>query len=657
MTQVPEFSFSLQEITSEQDPQNADWNFTVDRNQNSTKQSNQWNQWPQQQYDQNASSQQSKWHSQANNQSQPTQSQWGQQVKNVPQTNQSQWGQQSNIQQQASQSQYAQGYDQPQTSQSQWGQQANRQPQTSQTQYNQGYSQPQANQNQWGQQTNNQAQANQTQWGQSAYNEQQISQSHWNQPSSEQQNWNQAPQNDILNNPQGTQVSKYAQSNEQPVVPTVELNLSQLTSSLASETSSDPNIITGLFGNPNDVRVKTIDTQMDPNSSLYSVKSFEDLGLREDLLKGLYAMGFSKPSKVQEKALPLIISDPPTNMIAQSQSGTGKTAAFVLCMLSRVDSSLDKPQAICLVPSRELARQIRDVTASMAKFTSIKAVSLIKEAKRRVFNEHIIVGTPGTVHDCIRRRYIDITNIRVFVLDEADNMLDQDGLGDQSIRIKNMITNNPQLLLFSATFPDHVHKFAFKFAPNANEISLATHELSVDAIKQFYMDCADEKQKYDVLCNLYDLLTVSQSIIFCRRRETAFEIGDKMRKQGHATCCLHGGMLPDERDRIMDEFRRGEFKVLITTNVISRGIDILQVSLVVNYDMPIDARGHPDSEAYLHRIGRTGRFGRTGVSIIFVYNNESWKQMKFLEQHFQKPIERVPTEDWEEVERILKPVL
>jgi ATP-dependent RNA helicase DDX19/DBP5 len=116
-------------------------------------------------------------------------------------------------------------------------------------------------------------------------------------------------------------------------------------------------------------------------------------------------------------------------------------------------------------------------------------------------------------------------------------------------------------------------------------------------------------------------------------------------------------MLPDERDRIMDEFRRGEFKVLITTNVISRGIDILQVSLVVNYDMPIDARGHPDSEAYLHRIGRTGRFGRTGVSIIFVYNNESWKQMKFLEQHFQKPIERVPTEDWEEVERILKPVL
>ncbi|KAG1445929.1 hypothetical protein G6F56_009742 [Rhizopus delemar] len=344
-------------------------------------------------------------------------------------------------------------------------------------------------------------------------------------------------------------------------------------------------------------------------------------------------------------------------MIAQSQSGTGKTAAFALAMLSRVDVKVNKPQAICLVPSRELARQIRDVTLKMAQFTKVTAVSLVKETKRRVFNEHIIVGTPGTVHDCIRRRYVDVSGIKSFVLDEADNMLDQDGLGDQSIRINSMIKTNHQVLLFSATFPEHVRKFSSKFAPGANEITLANHELSVDVIKQFYMDCQDEEQKYDVLCNLYELLTVSQSIIFCRRRETAFEIGERMRSQGHATACLHGLMTPEERDRIMDDFRRGEFKVLITTNVISRGIDILQVSLVVNYDMPLDGRGFPDPEAYLHRIGRTGRFGREGVSIIFVHDKPSWKQMKFLEEHFQRSIERVPTEDWEEVERILKPVL
>lgn len=404
------------------------------------------------------------------------------------------------------------------------------------------------------------------------------------------------------------------------------------------------------------VQVKLADQQADPNSPLYSVKSFEQLGLSPELLKGLYAMSFSKPSKIQERALPLLIGNPPRNMIGQSQSGTGKTAAFVLTMLTRLNLGLNVPQAICLAPSRELARQIMDVVQAMSKFTNITTKLVVKDSLQR--NEpvqaQIIVGTPGTVADVIKRRLLPVQAVKIFVLDEADNMLDQDGLGDQSIRIKNMLKGNPQVVLFSATFPEHVRKFAARFAPNANEISLKREDLSVDAIKQFYMDCDNEEHKYETLCNIYDLLTVSQSIIFCKRRDSADEIAKRMKAQGHSVVSLHGKMTPEERDKVMDDFRRGEFKVLITTNVLARGIDISQVTLVINYDLPLDQRGQVDFEAYLHRIGRTGRFGRTGVSIILVDSRQSWEQMQEIEKHFQREITLVPTDDWEAVEKQLK---
>lgn len=209
-------------------------------------------------------------------------------------------------------------------------------------------------------------------------------------------------------------------------------------------------------------------------------------------------------------------------------------------------------------------------------------------------------------------------------------------------------------MLFSATFPEYVYNFAHKFAKNPNEITLSVEQLTLEGIKQYYMDCIDENHKYEVLCGLYDLLTVSQSIIFCRMRVTAEKIAKRMKAQGHNVGFLHGNMTSGERDKVIDDFRRGEFKVLITTNVISRGIDISQVSLVVNYDMPLDRNNDPDAEVYLHRIGRTGRFGRFGISVIFVHDNETFQNMRFLEDHFKINIERVPTEDWEEVERVFK---
>ncbi|GAK66068.1 ATP-dependent RNA helicase DBP5 [Moesziomyces antarcticus] len=423
----------------------------------------------------------------------------------------------------------------------------------------------------------------------------------------------------------------------------------------AKEEASESN----LRESSHEVQVTLADQQADPNSPLYSAKSFEALGLHDNLLKGIYAMKYQKPSKIQEKALPLLLQNPAKNMIGQSQSGTGKTAAFILTMLSRIDYALKKPQAIVLAPSRELARQIMDVVRTMSKFTDVTTcLCLPDEVKRgEKIDAQLIVGTPGKTFDMIKSKGIETAAIKVFVLDEADNMLDQQSLGEQSIRVKNTMPKTCQLVLFSATFPPTVYDFAVRIAPGANEIRLKQEELSVEGIKQFYMDCRDENHKYEVLVELYNLLTIGQSIIFCAKRETADRIAQKMTAEGHKVDSLHGKLDTQERDRTIDAFRDGKSKVLISTNVIARGIDIQQVTLVINYDMPLTQTGEADAETYLHRIGRTGRFGRKGVSINFVHDQQSWTYMDQIEKALQCQITRVATNDLEEMEYTIKEAL
>ncbi|KAF9898359.1 RNA helicase required for poly(A+) mRNA export [Lobosporangium transversale] len=416
---------------------------------------------------------------------------------------------------------------------------------------------------------------------------------------------------------------------------------------------------TDLLESSYNVVVKLADQQADVNSPLYSISSFEDLGLHDDLLKGLYNMKFAKPSKIQERALPLLLQNPPRNMIAQSQSGTGKTAAFALTILSRINYDLKAPQALVLSPSRELARQTMEVIQEMGKFTQVTLFQAIKDENTPPkVTAHVIVGTPGTVTDLIKRRVIDSKNIRLYVLDEADNMLDLQGLGDQSRQLKRFLPRDCQIVLFSATWADRVRKFAEEIAVNANQITLRPEELSVDGIKQFYVDCRDQtrgnkNRKYDILVGLYSLLTVSQSIIFVKRRDTADEIAQKMSEKHHAVVSLHGKLEATQRDEVIDSFRAGKSKVLITTNVIARGIDIANVNMVVNYDMPTDQYGRPDPETYLHRIGRTGRFGRTGVSVNFIHDDKSMEVMREIEGHFDRRMIQLP-EDLDEAEEIIK---
>ncbi|KAK6462290.1 RNA helicase required for poly mRNA export [Scheffersomyces coipomensis] len=417
---------------------------------------------------------------------------------------------------------------------------------------------------------------------------------------------------------------------------------------------------TNLISSTYDVKVKLADIQADPNSPLYSVKSFEELGLSPELLKGLYAMKFNKPSKIQEKALPLLISNPPRNMIGQSQSGTGKTGAFSLTMLSRVDESKPVTQCLCLAPTRELARQTLEVISTMGKFTKVTTQLIVPNSLERgqSTNAHILVGTPGLVVDLARRKLINLSTVKTFVLDEADNMLDAQGLGDQCLRVKRLLPREAQLVLFSATFADKVRAYAEKFVPNANSLELKQEELNVDGIKQLYMDCDSENHKFEVLCELYGLLTIGSSIIFVERKETANILYAKMKKEGHMCSILHGGLETSERDKLIDDFREGRSKVLITTNVLARGIDIASVSMVVNYDLPVDKDGHADPSTYLHRIGRTGRFGRVGVSISFIHDKRSYEILMRIREYFGNiEMTRVPTDDWDEVEKIVKAVI
>ncbi|KAJ9141714.1 ATP-dependent RNA helicase-like protein [Pleurostoma richardsiae] len=419
---------------------------------------------------------------------------------------------------------------------------------------------------------------------------------------------------------------------------------------------------TGLQESHYEVEVKLSDLQ-DTDNPLHSAASFEQLGLHPSILQGLLAMNFKKPSKVQERALPLLLADPPRNMIAQSQSGTGKTAAFVITILSRVDFSMPtQPQALVLAPTRELARQIQSVIKQMGQFREelvVEAAVPGAVSRETGVKAAVVTGTPGTVMDLIRRRQFDVSKLKILVIDEADNMLDQQGMGEQCMRVKNMLPKNIQILLFSATFPEHVNKYAERFAPNANAMKLRQQELTVRGISQMYMDCPSAADKYDILVKLYGLMTIGSSVIFVKTRESATEIEKRMVADGHKVSALHGAFEGSERDRLLDDFRNGRTKVLITTNVLARGIDVSSVSMVINYDIPMKGPGdaEPDPETYLHRIGRTGRFGRVGVSISFVSDRKSYTALVWIANHYGIDLVQLSPDDWDDTEKKVQDII
>lgn len=413
--------------------------------------------------------------------------------------------------------------------------------------------------------------------------------------------------------------------------------------------------------------------QADASTPYHSVSTFEELGLAPRLLKGVYHAKFNKPSKIQASSLPMILgvsaageTGPPRNLVGQAHNGSGKTACFVLGMLSRVDDTERSTQALCVVPTRELARQIVDVIHMLGKYTDTTVHLAVKQnesdrrggrrpAARNVpVTDHLVVGTPGKILDLIKTRSLNTTGVRIFVLDEADQMVDTQGMGDQTLRIKRTLPRSVQTLLFSATYRDEVRALALKIAPEANQIFVDREDLSLTRVAQFYLVCDSAAARFDVLSEIYELLTLSQSVIFVNSRRGAGALATQLRDAGHTVSLLYGGdMTPQERDRVLDEFRTGTTRVLVTTNVLSRGVDVAGVTVVINYDMPLEGTTRrADPETYIHRVGRTGRFGRKGIAINLVHDAASRKVLQDIETAYQHKMTEVA--DAEELEEKIK---
>lgn len=392
----------------------------------------------------------------------------------------------------------------------------------------------------------------------------------------------------------------------------------------------------------------------DPNSPLYSVKSFDELKLDEALLRGIYDMGFSKPSKIQETALPMLINDR-KNMIAQSQSGTGKTAAFTLASLSRVDVSQKYPQVIILSPTYELAVQTYNVATRMAKFKpeiTFKLVAKGEPVTNMKWTETVLIGTPGRMNDaCLKYKNVDMSKIKVYVLDEADVMIDTQGHKAQSLRIRRALPNTCQMLLFSATYDDEIRRFASDIVPNAIEIHLKREEQSLANIRQLYIVCRHEEDKYQALANIFGTISIGQTFIFCQTKKSAHFLAKKLCDDGHQVGLISGDLTVEDRNQALKNFKEGKQRVLISTNLMARGIDIDQVTVVVNYDLPVD-KGQIDKETYLHRIGRTGRFGKDGLAINLISTPDERRMVHELETHFRQPIKELDPTDFEALEQL-----
>ena len=378
----------------------------------------------------------------------------------------------------------------------------------------------------------------------------------------------------------------------------------------------------------------------------YTPKEFdkwEDLEgiISEEVMRGIYAYGFDTPSVIQRKAL-LTIFDK-KDIIAQAQSGTGKTGVFTIGVLQKVNTETNKTQAMILAPTRELAKQIFDVITSIGSMVKnirfhllIGGTSTDEDAHQlKTIMPHVIVGCPGRVYDMMRRNHIVSKDINLLVLDEADEMLSV-GFKDQIYNIFQYLNSDVQVGLFSATMPNELQSLTDKFMRNPVRILVKSEMLTLEGIKQYYVALNDDSQKYATLKDIFNIISMSQCIIYCNSIKRVMDLTDAMTNDGFPVCCIHSNMEKSKRDEAYSDFKAGKHRVLISSNVTSRGIDVQQVRTVLNFDLPKCIFN------YLHRIGRSGRWGRKGTAINFVTRWDI-KTMKDIEKHYQTIVEELPS--------------
>lgn len=380
------------------------------------------------------------------------------------------------------------------------------------------------------------------------------------------------------------------------------------------------------------------DLQFSTSKKVKVYSKFEDMNLKPELLKGIYSYGFEYPSSIQSRAIMQIISGRDT--IAQAQSGTGKTATFSIGMLEVIDSKTKDTQALILSPTRELATQIQNVVKTLGDYMNIQCYACIggvqvgEDIKRLNKGQNIVSGTPGRVLDMIKKRILTTRQIKMLILDEADELLSK-GFKQQIYDIYKSLPASVQVVVVSATLSGEVLEMTHKFTTDPVKILVKRDEISLEGIKQYYVNVEKEEWKFDALCDIYDSLTITQAVIFCNTKKKVDWLASKMRESNFTVVAMHGDMKQDERDKIMNNFRLGNSRVLISTDVWARGIDVQQVSLVINYDLPLD------NANYIHRIGRSGRFGRKGVAINFT-TNEDIRDLHDIEKYYSIKIEELP---------------
>jgi len=370
-------------------------------------------------------------------------------------------------------------------------------------------------------------------------------------------------------------------------------------------------------------------------------ESFQNLNLSMDILKGIYTYGFKNPSKVQLDGIQKIQSK--KDCIIQSQSGTGKTATYLIGVLSNIDNNNNNVQSIILAPTRELSIQIHQVARALAKFTNVNPTLCVAgeptwSIKKNILGgSKLLIGTTGRINHLLTMDFFKMEHLKILIIDEADNLLSF-GFKESVFEIFKKIPEEIQMILVSATFPKEVHYLMNKFMIEPEKILLRKTELIVEKIKQYYVDVEEEENKYEILIDLFAILDSAKTIIYTNSIRKLEWLQEKLLKENFPIAFIHGKMERDDRNKIIEQFKNNEKRILLTTDLLARGIDIKNVNLVINYDLP------KNFQNYVHRIGRSGRFGADGVAINFVRLNNDFELKNFekLQNFFEITIDELP---------------
>ena len=366
----------------------------------------------------------------------------------------------------------------------------------------------------------------------------------------------------------------------------------------------------------------------------------ENVNLKLPLLRGIYGYGYEQPSKIQKEAIiPMQLKK---DLIAQAQSGTGKTGAFSIGALQLIDESVKETQVILLSPTRELAQQTYTVMEALSKQMDVSLilmtgnVSVGDNIKEMDNNPQVIIGCPGRVNDMLRRSLINTGKIKLIILDEADEMLSS-GFKEQVYQILQFLRDDVAVSLFSATMPEELHELTKKFMREPMKILVKNDMLTLEGISQYYIALENDNDKFITIKDLFGMISSSQAIIYCNSLKRVSDLYNAMIQDEFPVCCIHSGMDKQSREEAYTNFKNGKYRVLISSNVTARGIDIQQVSTVINFDIPKNVN------TYLHRIGRSGRWGRKGIAINFVTKYDI-HLMKGVENTFHTQIDELPNE-------------